>query len=78
MEDGARLFYRNKEANTWGILNASEDFLRQYPDVTRRVIAIYEEARKYSLAHYEDEKRIFMAVTKLPGEVVDIQLKRTH
>jgi sulfonate transport system substrate-binding protein len=28
VEDGARLFYRNKDANTWGILNASEDFLK--------------------------------------------------
>jgi sulfonate transport system substrate-binding protein len=75
VEDGARLFYRSKEANTWGILNASDDFLKQYPDVTRRVIAVYEEARKYCFAHYDDEKRVFMAVTKLPGEVVDIQLK---
>ncbi len=75
VEDGARLFYRNKEANTWGILNASDDFLRHYPDVTRRVIAVYEEARKYCLAHYDDEKRVFMAVTRLPGDVVDIQLK---
>jgi sulfonate transport system substrate-binding protein len=75
VEDGARLFYRNKEANTWGILNASEDFLGRYPDLTRRVIAIYEEARKYCLAHYDEEKHVFIDVTKLPGEVVDIQLK---
>src|SRR5580700_10021175 len=75
VEDGARLFYRNKDANSWGILNASEDFLKQYPDLTRRLLAVYEEARKYCLAHYDDEKRVFMAVTKLPGDVVDIQLK---
>src|SRR3984893_6670027 len=75
VEDGARLFYRNKDANTWGILNSSEDFLKSYPDLTRRVLAVYEEARKYCLAHYDDEKRVFMAVTKLPAEVVDIQLK---
>jgi sulfonate transport system substrate-binding protein len=75
VEDGARLFYRNKEANTWGILNAPEDFLKQYPDLTRRVIAVYEDARKYCLAHYDDEKRVFEDVTKLPGAVVDIQLK---
>jgi len=75
VEDGARLFYRNKEANTWGILNASEDFLKQYPDLTRRVIKVYEEARKYCLAHYDDEKRAFMAATKLPGDIVEIQLK---
>jgi sulfonate transport system substrate-binding protein len=75
VEDGARLFYRNKAANTWGILNSSEDFLKAYPDLTRRVLATYEVARKYCLAHYDDEKRVFMDVTKLPGEVVDIQLK---
>src|ERR1700726_4938025 len=73
--DGARLFYRNKAANTWGILNSTEDFLKAYPDLTRRVIAVYEDARKYSLGHYDDEKRVFMEVTKLPPAVVDIQLK---
>src|SRR5580704_3813026 len=75
IEDGARLFYRNKEANTWGILNVREDFLKDYPDVVRRVLAVYDEARKYCLAHYDDEKRVFMEVTKLPDAVVDIQLK---
>ena len=75
IEDGAQLFYRNKAANTYGILNASEDFLNRYPDLTRRVLAIYEDARKYCLAHYDDEKRVFMGVTKLPDAVVDIQLK---
>jgi sulfonate transport system substrate-binding protein len=75
VEDGARLFYRNKDANTYGILNAREDFLKAYPDLTRRVLAVYEDARKYSLSHYDDEKRVFMAVTKLPEAVVDIQLK---
>jgi sulfonate transport system substrate-binding protein len=75
IEDGARLFYRNKDANTWGILNASEDFLKSYPDLTKRVLAVYEQARKYCLDHYDDEKSVFMNVTKLPGEVVDIQLK---
>jgi sulfonate transport system substrate-binding protein len=75
VEDGARLFYRNKAANTYGILNAPEDFLKQYPDLTRRVLALYEDARKYCLAHYDDEKRVFMGATKLPDAVVDIQLK---
>jgi sulfonate transport system substrate-binding protein len=75
VEDGARLFYRNKDANTWGILNSSEDFLKAYPELTKRVLGVYEQARKYCLAHYDDEKRVFMDVTKLPDAVVDIQLK---
>lgn len=76
VEDGARLFYRNKNANTYGVLNASESFLTQYPDLTRRVLAIYEDARRHCIAHYDDEARIFERVTKLPTDVVDIQLKQ--
>jgi sulfonate transport system substrate-binding protein len=75
VEDGARLFYRNKDANTYGILNAREEFLKSYPELTRRVLAVYENARKFCLANYDDEKRVFIEATKLPGEVVDIQLK---
>ena len=75
IEDGARLFFRNPAANTWGILNAREPFLKEHPDVVRRVLAVYEEARKYSLANYDDLKKTFVAVTKLPDVVADKQLK---
>lgn len=75
IEDGAKLFYRNPEANTWGILNVREQFLKDHPDIVRRVLAVYEEARKYSLANYDDLKKTFIAVTELPENVVDKQLK---
>ena len=39
IEDGARLFYRNAGANTWGILNVREQFLKDNPDIVRRVLA---------------------------------------
>jgi sulfonate transport system substrate-binding protein len=75
VEDGAKLFFRKPDANTWGILNVREQFLKDYPDIVRRVLATYEEARKYSLSHYDDLKKTFVAVTKLPDNVVDKQLK---
>jgi sulfonate transport system substrate-binding protein len=75
IEDGARLFFRKPDANTWGILNVREEFLRDHPDLVRRVLAVYEEARKYSLANYAELKRTFIAITKLPDAVVDKQLK---
>ncbi len=76
VEDGARLFFRKPEANTWGILNVREEFLKEHPDLVKRVLAVYEEARKYSLANYGRAcKRIFIAATKLPDAVVDKQLK---
>src|SRR5450631_89211 len=75
VEDGAKLFFRKPDANTWGILNVREPFLKDYPDVVRRVLAVYEQARKYSLAHYNEVKADFIAVTKLSDAVVDKQLK---
>jgi sulfonate transport system substrate-binding protein len=75
IEDGARLFFRNPAANSWGILNVREPFLKDHPDAVRRVLAMYEEARKYSLANYDDLKKTFIAVTKLPDAVADKQLK---
>jgi len=75
VEDGAKLFFRKPDANTWGILNVREAFLKDYPDAVRRVLAVYEEARKYSLANYDDLKKTFVGVTKLPEAVVDKQLK---
>jgi sulfonate transport system substrate-binding protein len=75
IEDGAKLFFRKPDANTWGILNVREQFLKDHPDLVRRVLATYEEARKYSLANYDELKKVFIAVTKLPDAVVDKQLK---
>ena len=75
VEDGAKLFFRKPEANTWGILNVREEFLKDHPDLVRRVLTVYEAARKHSLANYADVKRVFIAATKLPEAVVDKQLK---
>jgi sulfonate transport system substrate-binding protein len=75
VEDGAKLFFRRPDANTWGVLNVREEFLKDHPDVARRVLAVYEEARKYSAANYDELKKAFIGVTKLPEAVVDKQLK---
>src|ERR1700683_42094 len=75
IEEGPRLFFRNPAANTWGILNVREAFLKDHPDVVRRVLATYEEARKYSLANYDDLKKTLITATRLPDEVADKQIK---
>ena len=75
IEDGARLFYRNADANTWGILNVREQFLKDHPQIVQRVLATYEEARKYSLANYDELKKALVVATKLPDVVADKQLK---
>src|SRR4029077_18799338 len=73
--DGAKLFFRKPEANTWGILNVREAFAKEHPDAVRRVLVVYEEARKESIANYDELKRVFIAATKLPENVVDKQLR---
>jgi sulfonate transport system substrate-binding protein len=42
-------------------------------ELVARVLKVYEEARKS--ASYDDVKKAFIAVTKLPEAVVDKQLK---
>jgi sulfonate transport system substrate-binding protein len=74
IEDGARLLYRNADANTYGILNVREEFSAQHADLVKRVLAVYETARQYALAHPDEVKKSFSAVTKLPDAVVDKQL----
>jgi sulfonate transport system substrate-binding protein len=74
VEDGAKLFYRKPEANTWGILNVREAFLKDHPELVRRVLAVYEEARRQALADPAALKQTFAAVTKLPDAVVEKQL----
>ena len=75
IQDGAKLFFRKPEANTWGILNVREAFAKDHPDVVRRVLGVYEEARKDALANYDELKRVFMSITKLLEDVADKQLK---
>jgi sulfonate transport system substrate-binding protein len=75
IEDGAKLFFRKPDANTWGILNVREQFLKDNPQIVQRVLATYEEARKYSLANYDELKKSLVTATKLPDEVADKQLK---
>ncbi len=75
LQDGARLFYRDADANTYGILNVPEQYLKDHPDIVARVLKVYEEGRKYALAHPDELKKSFIAATKLPNNVVEKQLK---
>src|SRR3954463_4300800 len=74
VESGAVLFYRKPEANTWGIFNVREDFAKRYPDIVKRVLEVYEDARRWSLENPDELKKVFAGVTKLPPAVVDRQI----
>lgn len=76
VESGARLFYRNPDANTYGVLNVREAFAAQNPELVRRVLVTYEKARRWSVEHPAELKALMVAAMKLPDAVVARQLER--
>lgn len=74
IENGAKLFHRDRGANSWGVLNVREAFATEHPDAVKRVLAAYERAREWSLAHPKELKALLVAATKLPDAVIDKQL----
>ena len=53
LEDDARLFYRNTDFNTYGVLNVREAFADAHPELVHRVLAVYERGRQFALEHPE-------------------------
>lgn len=49
VESGAKLIYRNVDFNTYGVLNATEDFISNHADVAQVVVDSYEKARTWAL-----------------------------
>jgi sulfonate transport system substrate-binding protein len=79
VETGAILFYRNQSFNTYGILNVCEDFAKRYPELVRRVLAAYERARTYAIAHPDELAAELVDAAGVSPEVAHIQLaERTN
>ncbi|MDE1150628.1 MAG: aliphatic sulfonate ABC transporter substrate-binding protein [Azospirillaceae bacterium] len=77
IENNARLLYRNPAYNSWGALNVREEFAAENPALVQKVLAAYEKARTYALAHPDALAASLVALTKLPDAVVARQLQRT-
>jgi sulfonate transport system substrate-binding protein len=75
LEDGARLFFRKPEANTWGILNVREEFAAAHPEIIERVLAVYETGRKWALEHPDELAELLAREARIPVEVAKKQLE---
>lgn len=75
LDAGSRLLYRNLAFNTWGALNAREDFLAAHPDVTQIVLAAYERARRYAASHVEETAALLAGASHVDRRVADLQLR---
>ena len=74
IENGDVLFYRDKAANTYGVLDVREAFAKEHPDVVRTVLAAYEQARLWAIAHPSDFKALIVKATGLSPAVIDRQI----
>jgi sulfonate transport system substrate-binding protein len=77
IEDGAKLLYRKAEDNTWGVLDAREEFAAKNPELVKRVLKVYEQARVWAASNQDALKKALVAETKLPDAVIARQLERT-
>jgi sulfonate transport system substrate-binding protein len=77
IQSGSRLFYRNVNFNSYGVLNVREEFAQQYPAYVERVLAAYEKARLWALQNPEEFRKLFAGDAKLDDAVVTKVLQRT-
>jgi sulfonate transport system substrate-binding protein len=76
IDDGDRLLYRNVDFNTYGFLNAREDFINDHPDTLAHVVKVYERARVWIAAHPDETAKIVAEESKVSLAVAKLQLSR--
>lgn len=76
VDAGSKLLYRNVAFNTYGFLNTTESFAKQYPEHVKRVISAYEKARKWIIANPDETAKIISEEAKLSIAVAKLQLTR--
>jgi sulfonate transport system substrate-binding protein len=74
LDDGAVLFFRKPEANTWGILNVREEFANEHPDIVARVLKVYEQGRLWALANPKELVKLLAEAARIPEKVASKQL----
>ena len=58
LQAGSKLIYRNKDFNTYGFLNGREEFVKKYPETTKKLIGLYEQAKHWIVDHPDDAAKI--------------------
>lgn len=74
IDNGDVLFFRNRAANTYGVLDVRADFAAAHPDAVHIVLDGYEQARAWAHAHPADFKALLEKATGLSGAVIDRQI----
>lgn len=77
LEAGNRLFYRDPDANTWGVLNAPESLIAEAPELIEAVVAAYERGRRHALANPAELRGLLAKAARIGEAVAARQLERT-
>jgi sulfonate transport system substrate-binding protein len=70
-EAGSTLLYRNVDFNTYGFLNATQDFLDASPDLAQVVVDAYEKARAWAQENPEEVVSILAEVAGIDPSVAE-------
>ncbi|NAZ75528.1 aliphatic sulfonate ABC transporter substrate-binding protein [Kineococcus sp. T13] len=77
LQAGSRLLYRNVDFNTYGVLNAREQFIEESPDLVQQVVDAYEQARAWAIGNPDDFAALYAEQAQLTPEVAAAVLERT-
>lgn len=77
LEGAGKLFFRNADWNTYGVLNVREEFASKYPQHVKKVIAAYERARIYAIEHPDELRASLVKEAGLKEAVAKQVLRRT-
>lgn len=76
---GSKLIYRNIDFNTYGFLNATEEFLTENPDLAQVVVDAYEKARAWAEENPEEVAAILAEVAAIdPAVATTVITERTN
>jgi sulfonate transport system substrate-binding protein len=77
VERGSKLFFRSPDWNTYGVLNVRDEFAQKYPAIVDRVLAAYEQARKYAIEHPDELRAALAKEAHLTDPVALVVIGRT-
>jgi len=75
----AEIIYDNIDFNSYGFLNATEDFITNHADLAQLVVDAYEKAREWAVEHPEETVAILAEVAGIEPEIAkSVLIDRTN
>lgn len=73
----AEIIYDNVDFNSYGFLNATEDFITNHPDLAQLVVNAYEKARQWALENPDETAAILAEVAGIDIAIAEATIART-